>query len=79
MTEAFNMCSSKSRFVAQDFFDVELLQSQKGFHTMHMKEFLEKEGVTGGLHGILPPHNRSDIWGNALWSYLNKVFDLSYN
>ena len=31
----------------EDFFDLDLLQSHKGFHVMHMREFLAKEGVTG--------------------------------
>lgn len=37
----------------EDFFDIELLRSHKGFHVIHMEEFLAKEGVTGGLHGEL--------------------------
>jgi hypothetical protein len=61
----------------EDFFDVELLKSHKGFHCITMKEFLEREGITGGLHGVLPPHNSSDVWGQALWNYLTKVSDVS--
>ena len=38
-----------------------------------MEEFLEKEGVTGGLKGVLPPGNTSSAWGNDLWQYLNEV------
>lgn len=59
----------------EDFFDIDLLRSHQGFHVLHMEEFLEKEGVTGGLHGKLPPHNSSEAWGSALWSYLDKVAD----
>ena len=40
---------------------------------MHMEEFLEKEGVTGGLRSVLPPDNSSLAWGDKLWRYLTKV------
>jgi hypothetical protein len=43
-----------------------------------MEEFLAKEGVTGGLRGVLPPGNSSEAWGPKLWSYLNKVCVISY-
>jgi hypothetical protein len=59
----------------EDFFDIELLRSHKGFHILHMEEFLAKEAVTGGLHGKLPPNNSTKLWGTQLWSYLNKVAD----
>ena len=59
----------------EDFFDIDLLRSHKGFHILHMEEFLEKEAVTGGLHGKLPPNNSTKVWGAQLWSYLNKVAD----
>ena len=61
----------------EDFYDIDLLQSHKGFHTMHMEDFLKKEAVTGGLKGVLPPGNSSEIWGAKLWKYLDKVADLS--
>jgi hypothetical protein len=57
----------------EDFFDINLLRSHRGFHVMNMEEFLAKEGVSGGLHGVLPPQNSTKVWGQALWSYLNKV------
>jgi hypothetical protein len=57
----------------EDFFDLEVLRSHRGFHVLHMKEFLEQEGVTGGLKGTLPPRNSSDAWGSGLWHYLKKV------
>lgn len=57
----------------EDFFDLDLLRSHRGFHVMHMEDFLEKEAVTGGLKGILPPGNSSTIWGPKLWHYLKKV------
>jgi hypothetical protein len=60
----------------EDFFDLDLLYSHKGFHMMHMQEFLEKEGVTGGLHGKLPPGNSTKAWGGKLWKYLDDVADL---
>jgi len=44
-----------------------------------MKEFLGAEGVTGRLHGRLPPGNSSDAWGKELWSYLNEVAILVLN
>jgi hypothetical protein len=61
----------------EDFFDLDLLKSHKGFHMMHMEEFLEKEGVTGSLKGRVPPNNESDIWGPKLWHYLDVVADAS--
>ena len=57
----------------EDFFDLDLLRSHQGLHIMHMEEFLAKEGVSGGLHGELPPHNSSEAWGAGLWHYLKKV------
>lgn len=39
---------------------------------MSMKDFLAKEGCTGGLRGILPPNNDSSLWGQRLWKYLEK-------
>jgi len=57
----------------EDFFDLGLLRSHQGLHIMHMEEFLAKEGVSGGLHGELPPHNSSEAWGAGLWHYLKKV------
>lgn len=59
----------------EDFFDIQILRSHRGFSVLSMEEFLAKEAVTGGLHGILPPQNSSKIWGQTLWSYLNKVAD----
>jgi hypothetical protein len=56
-----------------DFFDLDLLRSHHGFNVLSMKEFLEKEAMAGGLHGEYPPQNSSDIWGQALWSYLSRV------
>jgi hypothetical protein len=61
----------------EDFFDIDLLRKHQGLHVMEMDEFLAKEGQTGGLHGVLPPHNSSDSWGPKLWGYLDKVSDLS--
>ena len=61
----------------EDFYDIDLLRTHKGFHVMHMEEFLANEGVTGGLHGMLPPRNSTEAWGSALWSYLEKVADLN--
>jgi hypothetical protein len=57
----------------EDFFAIDLLRSHKGFHVMHMEEFLAKEGVTGGLHGVLPPDNSTEAWGRKLWDYMDRV------
>lgn len=57
----------------EDFFDIDLLRSHKGFHIMTMEEFLTKEAATGGLRGIIPPKNDTHLWGGALWHYLNQV------
>lgn len=59
----------------EDFFDLDILKSHQGFHVITMKEFLEKEGKTGGLRGKYPPTNSSDIWGPKLWEYLEQVAD----
>ena len=59
----------------EDFFDIDLLRSHRGYHVLHMEEFLEKEAGTGGLHGELPPGNTSKAWGDKLWRYLKKVAD----
>lgn len=41
---------------------------------VYRSEFLKREGLTGHLHGLYPPGNRSDIWGvKDLWPYLDKV------
>jgi hypothetical protein len=47
----------------EDFFDLDLLKSHKGYHIITSEEFLAKEGVTGGLHGVLPPRNSTKIGG----------------
>jgi hypothetical protein len=47
----------------EDFFDMELLMSHKGYHVMTSEQFLAKEGVSGGLHGVLPPKNSTQIGG----------------
>eukprot|EP01041_Mallomonas_annulata_P013642 gene13642-28972_t len=65
----------KAQLGFEDFFDFDLLKSHQGFHVLSMKEFLEKEAVTGGLKGMLPPKNSSSIWGGELWWYLNYVAD----
>lgn len=59
----------------EDFFDLNLLRSHKGFHMMEMEDFMAKEAVTGGLKGILPARNSTKLWGSALWNYLSKVAD----
>jgi hypothetical protein len=59
----------------EDFFDVDLLKSHQGYHVMSTQDFLRSEGQTGGLHGQLPPKNRSDIAGGALHKYLRRVAD----
>lgn len=61
----------------EDFFHVDAMRSQEGMNIMSMKEFLTKEGITGGLNGIYPPGNNTDIWGRqVLWPYLDKVADI---
>lgn len=57
----------------EDFFDLDLLRSHRGFHVISMRDFLTREGVTRGLKGELPPGNATDIWGQKLWKYLDKV------
>ena len=57
----------------EDFFDIDLLKSHHGAHMITMKEFLAREAVTGHLNGKLPPDNKTDIWGQTLWNYLQDV------
>ena len=40
-----------------------------------MKDFMETEAVAGGLHGMLPKKNRTDLWGPDLWWYMDHVAD----
>jgi hypothetical protein len=47
----------------EDFFDLDLLKSHKGYHIITSQQFLAKEGVSGGLHGVLPPKNDTHIGG----------------
>ena len=61
----------------EDMFDSSLLKSQRGLTVLHMDDFLAKEGVTGGLHGKLPPKNSTEAWGRALWQYLDEVADIN--
>jgi hypothetical protein len=60
----------------EDFYDISLLQSQKGVHIMQMSAFLAKEAVTGNLKGTLPPDNDVNLWGGKLWKYLSDVADI---
>jgi hypothetical protein len=55
-----------------DFFDISLLASHKGFHTISMQDFLKKEALVGGLHGQLPPEKDANISGDKLWRYLER-------
>jgi hypothetical protein len=59
----------------EDFFDLSLLEKQKGFHMLTTSEFLQTEGVAGGLKGKYPPNNRTDLWGRELATYLRQVAD----
>lgn len=59
----------------EDFFNLTALQGHAGLHIMTMQQFLLREGTSGGLHGVLPPDNRTDIIGPKLWDYLHKVAD----
>lgn len=60
----------------EDFYDTQLLKSHKGSHIITMEEFLAKEAITGGLHGVYPEKNSSNLWGRHLWSYLASVADV---
>lgn len=59
----------------EDFFDLSLLESQKGFHMLTTSEFLKREAIVGGLNGKYPPENRTDLWGRELAQYLRQVAD----
>lgn len=58
-----------------DFFDIDLLKSHQGYHVISTEEFLRNEATRGGLHGILPPQNRTDLAGGVLHKYLRSVAD----
>ena len=60
----------------EDFFNIDILKSHKGFHVLMMKDFLQKEGMTGGLKGRKPPNDNVDLFGNPLWRYLESVADV---
>jgi len=60
----------------ESFFDVALLRSHHGLHTLSMEQFLAKEGVSGHLHGKLPPGNSTIVEANKLWGYLSSVGDV---
>lgn len=59
-----------------DFFDIDLLKSHQGYHVISTEQFLEREALTGGLHGVYPPKNRSDLSGPPLHKYLRSVADV---
>ncbi len=59
----------------EDFYDFSMLKSHHGMHVISMEQFLSKEGVTGGLHGVVPPDNSTKIYGPRLWAYLQRVAD----
>ena len=61
----------------RDFYNMQRFKSQKGFHVITMKKFLEREGVTGRRKGKLPPRNSTSLWGSELWSYLSAVADVT--
>jgi hypothetical protein len=65
----------------EDFFDLTRLLAHKGTHVITMSEFLEQEGVVGGLHGKLPPGNSTTLAGGKLWRYLESVciFQINFN
>eukprot|EP01038_Epipyxis_sp_PR26KG_P011327 gene11327-15191_t len=60
-----------------EFYDINLLKSHKGFQSMRMEEFLKKEAITGQLNGHFLPENATHIWGRMLWGYLVGVADAS--
>lgn len=61
----------------EDFYDFSLLKQNHGLHVMSMKEFLEKEAITGNLHGKYPPNNTTEIYGPRLWNYIQHVADIT--
>ena len=61
-----------------DIFNMSLLRSQRGFSTMTMDEFIQNEAMKGRIKGVLPPPFEGNLRGNALWTYLISVADLSY-
>ena len=61
-----------------DIFNMELLRSHKGFSTLTMDEFIEKEAKPGHIKNIRPPRFERSLRGDALWKYLISVADVSY-
>jgi len=67
----------------EDFFDLERLKGQKGFHAMSMRDFLGKEaadklssGQERTLKGPALPGNNTDLWGRQLWDFIAKAADI---
>ena len=65
----------KTHLGFDDFFDLDLLKSHEGYHVISTEEFLKTEAQTGGLHGMYPPKNRTDVAGGPLHKYLRAVAD----
>jgi GDP-fucose protein O-fucosyltransferase len=59
----------------EDFFDISLLKSHKGFHVITNEEFLTQQGLTGKLKGIIPPGGKADLSGGKLAKYLESTSD----
>lgn len=62
----------------EDIFNMELLRSHGGFSTMTMGEFIESEAKAGHIKGIYPPPFAEHLRGDALWTYLISIADVSY-
>ena len=61
----------------EDFYDFDIIKQQREMHLISMEEFLESEAKHGGLHGIYPPGNSSNIRAGKLWKYLHDVADVT--
>lgn len=61
----------------EDFYDINTLKAQRGFHVITMEEFLLKEAVPGKLKGIFPPNNNTKLCCGELWKYLSQVADVT--
>ena len=61
-----------------DIFNMRVLRSHKGFSTLTMDEFIEREAKSGHIKNIKPPPIEGRLRGDALWDYLVSVADVSY-
>ncbi|KAJ1460152.1 GDP-fucose protein O-fucosyltransferase-domain-containing protein [Pelagophyceae sp. CCMP2097] len=56
-----------------DFFDLDALQGQAGYHVVTMEQFLQRQ--VSEAPDKRPEGNATDLWGRSLWAYMASVAD----